>query len=347
MAPEQRGDFAAPGASPSFDSSPGSNQNNPTTSSGKDAFLMELGAICALARLLLRSPGGRRSAALPEAFAELAPQLALEASAAKRLAAQSVVALMCRGPSADFCGLFAPSNTPAGQLIFEGRKHGLEIDGLWLDLIEDSSDAWKRFGTTRLPDKIFLQDKHQCLFRSYLPRVTRGARIAFENLDMVAKLKRTSVVISIGGSPDDHHEALHTTVKHDSATQDIYLEMERRRSVVLFHNSALKSAFKAERQSCMGADLSTRSTSSRSSSSRVSDPTRMRRSEAPSADEDTSLHEQGSPLVGDCVPGLVLEKIRQRLCRWSALPWRQHLQRLQIPKNVDLEVELKILSSGR
>lgn len=125
-----------------------------------------------------------------------------------------------------------------------------------------------------------------------------------ENLDMVAKLKRTSVVISIGGSPDDHHEALHTTVKHDSATQDIYLEMERRRSVVLFHNSALKSAFKAERQSCMGADLSTRSTSSRSSSSRVSDPTRMRRSEAPSADEDTSLHEQGSPLVGDCVPGL-------------------------------------------
>lgn len=67
---------------------------DPMSSSSKDAFLLELGAICALARLLLRSPGCRRSAALPEAFAELAPQLALEASSAKRLAAQAVVTFM-------------------------------------------------------------------------------------------------------------------------------------------------------------------------------------------------------------------------------------------------------------
>ena len=62
--------------------------------SGKDTFLLELGAICALARLHgSTSPGPRRSA-LPETFAELAPLVAAEAACARRIAAQSVVTLM-------------------------------------------------------------------------------------------------------------------------------------------------------------------------------------------------------------------------------------------------------------
>ncbi|CAJ1360344.1 unnamed protein product [Effrenium voratum] len=65
----------------------------PSRDGPKETFLLELGAICALARLELRRTRGS-DVALPETFADFAALVAQEAPAAKRCAAKAAAALL-------------------------------------------------------------------------------------------------------------------------------------------------------------------------------------------------------------------------------------------------------------